>query len=132
MLEQWRLERPDLDASPIADIGRLSRVSQFVTEDLVALYRQFGLSEGEFDILATLRRVGAPYALAPSALVGITMVTKGARVVRLTDAGLALIDDAVAAHLENERRILEPLPAADRAALERILSAWASHYEARA
>ncbi|HET8867673.1 MAG TPA: MarR family transcriptional regulator, partial [Agrococcus sp.] len=78
MLEQWRLERPDLDASPIAVIGRLSRVSQFVTEDLVALYRQFGLSEGEFDILATLRRVGAPYALAPSALVGITMVTKGA------------------------------------------------------
>ena len=157
MLEQWRLERPDLDASPIAVIGRLSRVSQFVTEDLVALYRQFGLSEGEFDILATLRRVGAPYALAPSALVGITMVTKGAvskrldsleakgliarqpaehdgraRVVRLTDAGRALIDDAVAAPLENERRILEPLPAADRAALERILSAWASHYEARA
>ncbi|GEK80022.1 MarR family winged helix-turn-helix transcriptional regulator [Agrococcus baldri] len=154
IVEQWRSERPDLDPSPIGVIGRLSRVSQHVTADLVSLYRRFDLSEGEFDVLATLRRVGAPHALAPSALVGLTMVTKGAvskrldtleakgliareaaahdgrgRIVRLTDAGLALIDEAVAAHLQNERRILDALPARDRAELERILTAWARHYE---
>ncbi|MCH1881728.1 MarR family transcriptional regulator [Agrococcus sp. ARC_14] len=157
MLEQWAAERPDLDASPVGIIGRLSRVSQFVTEDLVALYRRFGLSEGEFDILATLRRIGAPHALAPSAIAGVTMVTKSAvskrldsleakglvarepdehdgrgRVVRLTDAGRTLIDEAMPAHLENERGILAPLSERDRAALERILATWAEHYEARA
>lgn len=156
VIEQWAAERPDLDPSPIGVIGRLSRVSQRVTGELVALYRRFGLSEGEFDILATLRRTGAPFALAPSALAEVTMVTKGAvskrldslaakglvaresadhdgrgRVARLTDAGRALIDEAVGAHLDNERRILEALPAGDRAALERILTAWALHYEAR-
>ena len=122
--------------------------------DLVALYRRFGLSEGEFDILATLRRVGTPYALAPSALVEVTMVTKGAvskrldalerkglvtresverdgraRLVRLTEAGRALIDEAIAAHFANEHRILAALPAEDRTALERILTGWAEHYE---
>lgn len=155
VVAQWRSERPDLDPSPIGVIGRLSRVSRFVTDDLVALYRRFGLREGEFDILATLRRVGAPYALSPSSLVGIMMVTKGAvskrldaleakrlvvrepdehdgrgRVVRLTDAGLTLIDEAVVAHLDNERRILDALSAHDRAELERILTAWVRHYEA--
>lgn len=154
ILEQWARERPDLDASPAGVIGRLSRVSQHVTDDLVALYRRFGLSEGEFDILATLRRIGAPHALAPSALAGATMVTKGAvskrldslearglvargpdaldargRVVSLTTAGLTLIDEAVAAHFDNERRILAPLSRRDRAALEGILTTWAQHYE---
>ncbi|SDS04553.1 MarR family winged helix-turn-helix transcriptional regulator [Agrococcus carbonis] len=154
IIEQWRAERPELDPSPIGVVGRLSRVSRHVTADLVALYRGFGLSEGEFDILATLRRTGAPFALSPSALREATMVTQGAvskrldsleakglvareasaddgrgRVVRLTDAGRGLIDEAFVAHLENERRILAPLPEADRAALERILAAWARHYE---
>ncbi|SFS09671.1 transcriptional regulator, MarR family [Agrococcus baldri] len=157
IVAQWRAERPDLDPSPIGILGRLSRVSSFVTADLVELYRQFGLTEGEFDILATLRRIGAPFALSPSSLVGITMVTKGAiskrldtleakglvtrrpdehdgrgRIVRLTDAGLALVDEAVVAHLENERRILEPLPERDRIELERILAGWAQHYESAA
>lgn len=156
IVEQWRTERPDLDASPIAVIGRLSRVSRFVTDDLVEVYRRFGLSEGEFDIVATLRRSGAPFALAPSALSTATMVTKGAiskrldalesrglvarstaehdgrgRVVQLTDAGVALVDEAIGAHLDNERRILDVLPREDRAALERILARWAAHYEER-
>lgn len=157
VIEQWRLERPDLDPSPIGVIGRLSRVARFVTDELVEVYRGFGLTEGEFDILATLRRTGEPFALAPSALVDVTMVTKGAvskrvdaleakglvlreavehdgraRLVRLTAAGLARIDEAVAAHLGNERRILAALPARDRVELERILAAWAARYELEA
>lgn len=155
MIDQWARERPDLDASPVAVIGRLSRVAQHVSGELAALYRRFGLSEGEFDIIATLRRTGAPHALAPSALAGATMVTKGAvskrldsleakglveraadeldgrgRIVRLTDAGRRLIDEAMPAHLENERRILAPLPEGDRRELERILTTWALHLEA--
>lgn len=156
VIEQWRAERPDLDPSPIGIIGRLSRVSQQLADEMAGLYRRFGLSEGEFDILATLRRTGAPFTLAPSALAVHTMVTKGAvskrldtlagrglvtreaahhdgrgRVVRLSDAGRVLIDDAVAAHLEQERQLLEVLPARDREALERILTSWTLAYETR-
>ncbi len=154
IVEQWRVERPDLDPAPVGIVGRLSRLSRYVTDDLVAVYRRFGLTEGEFDILATLRRTGRPFELSPGALREATMVTKGAvskrldalerkglalraasaddgrgRVVRLTDAGLALIDEAMVAHLENEARMVAALPEHDRAELERILALWARHYE---
>ncbi|MCA1942027.1 MAG: MarR family transcriptional regulator, partial [Yonghaparkia sp.] len=46
------------------------------------------------------------------------------RVVALTDAGLARVERAFEAHLANEHRLLEPLDAADRAALERLLRSW--------
>ena len=67
-MQQWRTERPDLDPSPQGVIGRLHRIGARLTERLVEVYAEHGLDEGEFDILATLRRGGAPYALTPSEL----------------------------------------------------------------
>ncbi|MBD3942741.1 hypothetical protein IF188_13655 [Microbacterium sp. NEAU-LLC] len=43
---------------------------------------------------------------------------------RLTPEGVRLIDGAIAAHLANERSILEELGADDSAALEPILTRW--------
>lgn len=152
---QWRAARPDLDPSPVLVIGRMSRLARFLHQDLVALYAEFGLAEPDFDILATLRRSGAPFELGQSELTRATFVTKGAvskrldalegrglivrttsaddargRDVRLTDAGRELVDRAVVAHFENERRMLEAVPESDRAELERILAAWVATYEA--
>ena len=146
---EWRRERPDLDPSPQGIIGRLHRIALELTERLVAVYRTFGLSEGEFDVLATLRRAGAPYERAAGDLADHTLVTTGGltkrvdrlearglverrteasdarkRLVRLTPAGTELIDRAIAAHLENEHRILDELGATDAAALEPILTRW--------
>ena len=72
-------------------IGRLHRLAARLTEELVAVYAEFGLGEGEFDVLATLRRAGAPYELTPGELAASTMVTSGAvtkRVDRLVERGL--------------------------------------------
>jgi DNA-binding MarR family transcriptional regulator len=155
IMAEWARERPDLDISPQAVIGRLHRLANHLTDDLVAVYRTFDLSEGEFDVLATLRRSGAPYERTPSDLAASTMVTTGAmtkridrleargfvsrrqsdmdgrgRVIALTTTGRDLIDDAVAAHLANERRLIdEAISAADAAELERVLTAWLAHYE---
>jgi DNA-binding MarR family transcriptional regulator len=147
--EEWRRERPDLDVSPQAVIGRLHRLAAHLTDSLVEVYREFGLGEGEFDVLATLRRAGAPFERAPGELAEHTMVTTGAmtkridrlaeaglverrpaegdgrrRVVALTPRGRELIDAAFTAHMANEHRLLEPLSAADRVALEGILARW--------
>ena len=54
-----------------------------LTEQLVIVYRRHGLGEGEFDVLATLRRAGAPYERAPGELAAHTMVTTGAMTKRL-------------------------------------------------
>lgn len=149
IIEQWAVERPDLDVTPIGIIGRLHRLADRLTEELVAVYGGFGLGEGEFDVLATLRRSGPPYELTPSELAASTMVTGGAvtkrvdrlvqrgwatrrasdrdgrgRVVGLTPAGRDLMDRAFAAHVANEHRLVGLLSEADRTALARILESW--------
>jgi DNA-binding MarR family transcriptional regulator len=152
--DAWHRERPDLDVSPQAVIGRLHRVGALLTEELCLVYRRFGLSEGEFDVLATLRRAGDPFERAPGELAAHTMVTTGAmtkridrleraglvtrrraaddgrgRVVALTSAGRDLIDRAFTEHMHNERRLLNELSADEVAALEKLLTGWLARLE---
>lgn len=148
--EQWRAERPDLDPTPFLVIGRLHRVANALTSELVRVYQEYGLGEGEFDVLATLRRQGGECALTPSELSEQTVVTSGAvtkrvdrlvslgyverrpsgsdgrsRLVALTPAGRELIDEAFTAHMANEARLVSVLSPAERAGLERGLLALA-------
>ena len=76
--QQWARERPDLDVRPQGVIGRLHRLAGHLTEELLVVYRRYGLAEGEFDLLATLRRSGPPFESAPGELAAHTMVTTGA------------------------------------------------------
>lgn len=151
VVEQWRVERPDLDVSPLLVIGRIHRIAQALTPELVEVYARHGLGEGDFDVLATLRRQGPPFALTPTALVERTMVTSGAvskRVDRLADRGLVVrrprrsdrrsvvvaltargrrvIDGAMEEHVANEARLLEGLSADERAALATLLAGLAT------
>lgn len=146
ILRQWNRERPDLDVTPMGPIGRTRRCAALLGRRLEATFAQFGLSNWEFDVLATLRRAGAPHCLAPTALFSALMVTSGtmtnrlqrleaaglvqrvanpadarSTLVQLSPAGLALIDRAVEAHVENERRILEAIGAEDLRELDRRL-----------
>ncbi|MER8367858.1 MarR family transcriptional regulator [Mesorhizobium sp. M1348] len=146
-IEQWKKERPDLDVSPMAVLGRLHEAASLIArERLAPLFASYGLQSGEFDVLATLRRSGPPYALTPTALYEATMVTSGAMtnrldrleksglikrgphpddrrgiVVQLTKKGLALIDEAVAAHVANEHQILSGLARPEQIMLARLL-----------
>jgi DNA-binding MarR family transcriptional regulator len=155
ILEQWRRERPDLELAPMATIGRLGRCAALLQRRLDETFAEFGLNGGEFDVLATLRRAGAPHCLAPTELFCSLMVSSGTMthrlqrleaagwvarepnprdarslLVRLTPAGLALIDRAVSAHLDNEQRILAPLKPAEQAALDKQLIALLAILEA--
>jgi DNA-binding MarR family transcriptional regulator len=147
-------ERPELDVSPQGVIGRLHRLAAQLTEELVAVYRKHGLTEGEFDVLATLRRAGVPFERNAGDLADWTMITTGGmtkrldrleraglitrragaadgreRVIALTDEGRAVIDAAFTEHMANERRLLDMVPEADRAPLEAILTSWLSRFE---
>jgi DNA-binding MarR family transcriptional regulator len=146
IIEQWRRERPDLDSSPIAIIGRISRLARDVEQRLERVYREQGLEPGWHDVLATLRRSGPSYRLRPSELTNALMLTSSGTTKRLdrleqagliarepdpddrrgtlitlTPAGRKLIDTATVAHLENERRILSALTDADRKRLADLL-----------
>ena len=79
ILQQWRRERPDLDTSPIAVIGRISRLSREIERRLEPVYAASGLEPGWYDVLATLRRAGPPYRLRPTDFAASLMLTSSAR-----------------------------------------------------
>ena len=146
ILDQWKRERPDLDCKPMAVFGRLNRLDRVSSAAIEARLGEHGLSRGEFGVLATLRRRGEPYTLAPTALARWMMLSSAAmtnRVDRLEAAGLVerrpdpgdrrgvlvaltpdgkrVVDAAVADHVENERRLLEPLTAEEQQTLIALL-----------
>jgi DNA-binding MarR family transcriptional regulator len=144
--DQWRLERPDLDSSPMSVIGRISRLAALLERELDDVFARYGLAGCDFDVLATLRRSGAPYRLTPTELSRSTMVTTGGmtkrldrletsglirreadprdrrgKLIVLTDEGRELIDRAVEGHLENEERLLSSLSRSEREQLAGLL-----------
>ncbi len=147
ILEQWARERPDLDVSPMAVIGRLSRASRLADARLNRAFAVHGLDSAGFDLLATLRRSGRPYRLTPTELQRSSMVTSSAIAQRLnrlearglvarrpserdgratdvvlTPQGLRLIDKALPDHVANEHRLLAGLTAGERRQLAALLA----------
>ncbi|WP_328946631.1 MarR family transcriptional regulator [Streptomyces sp. NBC_00250] len=88
----WQRERPDLDVTPLAFVGRIA----LVAETLIGpagerAVEQHGINKGDFDVLATLRRRGAPYTVIPSVLSAELMMSRAGmtkRLDRLEGAGL--------------------------------------------
>lgn len=146
ILDQWRRERPDLDPSPMGVIGRLSRLAALVTRELEANFARHGLTRADFDVLATLRRSGAPHTLPVGRLQATMMISSGTTThridrletrglvardpdpddrrgvrVRLTPAGHALVDEALPTHIALEHALLSALPLDRRDALADLL-----------
>lgn len=144
--EQWKRERPDLDPSPMLVVGRLFRVTDALDRRLRPPFATAGLGNGDFDVLAALRRSGDPYALTPGELSRTILVTTGAvtkrvdrlearglvtravaetdargRLITLTERGAALVDDLMTEHLANQHRLLRDLDETERARLAELL-----------
>jgi DNA-binding MarR family transcriptional regulator len=146
IVADWARERPELDTAPLEVLARLHRSFLRYNTRLNTSIEQHGLSVAGFDVLTALRRSGAPYRLtagqlADSGLVssaGVTLrmdrLEKDGLIVRerdaddrrvvysrLTDAGLAKVDEVFGDHLDNERRMLAGLSPSERRQLARLL-----------
>ena len=146
ILEQWRHERPDIDPAPMGVFGRISRIAALAEHEIKPVFRSHGLTGGDFDVLATLRRSGEPYQLTPTALSRSMMVSTGGTtkrldrleartlirrapdpadrrgtLVTLTEAGRATVDAAVTEHVQNEERLLATLTQNQLATLTLLL-----------
>ncbi|MFI8513975.1 MarR family winged helix-turn-helix transcriptional regulator [Streptomyces sp. NPDC085460] len=129
---QWAVVRPDLDTLPMAVFGRIYRLAAAMRGRVDKAYAPYGMTLGEFDVLATLRRSGAPYTLSPRELTATLMITTGGMTgrldklekaglltrnpdpndrrglrVTLTERGRELVDQAVGAGLERQREAVE-------------------------
>jgi DNA-binding MarR family transcriptional regulator len=154
ILAQWRQERPDLDVSPMGVIGRVTRLAKHLEQAIQETFAEFGLTIGEFDVLATLRRSGRPYQLSPTELFNTLMVSSGTMThridrleqaqlvqrmpdlsdrrgtqIKLTDQGFDLIEKAVEAHVINEHRILNSLKVGEREVLTQLLRKLLASFE---
>lgn len=77
LIAAWQRERPDLDVRPLQVLSRVTRLARHLDIARREAFALHDLEPGEFDVLAALRRAGAPYALTPSQLVNATLVTSG-------------------------------------------------------
>ena len=146
IVEQWARERPDVDTSGLAVIGRVSRLEQRIAERLDTVFHRHGLEAWEYDVLATLRRAGEPYQLTPGGLIDTMMITSGAMtnridrlegrglvtrskspddgrkvLVTLTPEGLATLDAALVDHVANQLSIVGGLDESERRQLVDLL-----------
>ena len=143
IVAQWQRELPELASENMLLFGRLKRCAVLWQPRIDAVFAEYGLGTGDFDVLATLRRNGAPYTLTPTALFASMMVTSGtmtsrlqkleskgwierlpnpddarSMLVRLSGSGKELIERAVVPHVANEGRVLAQLPEGERQRLE--------------
>ncbi|MCX4433892.1 MULTISPECIES: MarR family winged helix-turn-helix transcriptional regulator [Streptomyces] len=134
IIEQWATVRPDLDTAAMEVFGRVFRLARTMGDRMEKAYAPYGISRGEFDVLATLRRSDDPYTLSPRQLSATLMLTTGGMTgrldkleragllrrspdphdrrglqVTLTDKGLRLIDEAVGAGLAVQTEALAHL-----------------------
>jgi DNA-binding MarR family transcriptional regulator len=146
IVEQWRRERPDLDPSAKHVTGRVIRLAGIIQDSFREAFASLGINDGDFGILSPLRRAGAPFELTPTELARHRMITSGGMtaaldrledkglltrapnpadrrgsLVRLTDEGRRVIDEAMVRHTEVEHRIVAALPPEDRNRLGSLL-----------
>jgi DNA-binding MarR family transcriptional regulator len=147
LVDEWRRERPDLDPSPVAILGRLHRIAARLERRVETWLAPLNLTWESFSLILTLRRSGAPFALRPTDLYRESLLTSGAitnridrverqglvrrrqdpndgrvMVVELTAAGRRLADKAAAIHFRALAETLNGLSRQDTAQLNASLA----------
>ena len=110
------------------------------------MFEPLGLNDGDYGLLAALRRAGGSFQLTPTELARHMMMTSGGTtaaidrlerkgfavrvpnpadrrgsLVRLTDAGREVIDEAMTQHVQTEHRLVATLDEQEQAQLRILL-----------
>ncbi|GEA52715.1 MarR family transcriptional regulator [Vibrio inusitatus NBRC 102082] len=153
ILHQWQSNHSLMETSlPLAIIGRSTRLNKSLENARTPIYKELKVTMGEFDVLATLYRNGAPFQLTPSDLIRQTLLTSGAMtnrldkleakglihrihseqdrrsiVVGLTAKGIELIDEGIKKYFTKVDELCSPLTNDEQTQLNSLLKKWISH-----
>ncbi|MGW4809144.1 MarR family winged helix-turn-helix transcriptional regulator [Kitasatospora sp. NPDC004272] len=142
----WQRERPGTPTDSIEIVTPVWQLAKLFADDRNRVLRAAGIDAATLDLLAVLRRAGAPYELTTRELTRRTLVTAGAisqRVARaereglvrrspapeggravlvaLTAEGHALVEHSVDAVLGREAQLVTGLSPSERTALATLL-----------
>lgn len=146
LVAAWSRERADLDLAPVEVFSRITRLARLLDLARRDAFTAHAIEPWEFDVLAALRRAGAPYQLSPGQLLRETMVTSGTMtnridrlserglveraadphdrrgvLVSLTSSGKRAVDGAFETLLASERDLLAELSGSERRNLAELL-----------
>jgi len=145
-LTGWGAARPDLEVGALQVTARLTRIGAHLARRQEAVFGRFGLGRGEVGALSALRIAGPPYRLSPTHLAkGLMLSSAGVTsridrlerrgfvrrlddpndrrgvLIELTDAGLEVVDAAVAALTVSDRQLMERFDPEELTQLEGLL-----------
>ncbi|WP_417460470.1 MarR family winged helix-turn-helix transcriptional regulator [Kordiimonas sp.] len=149
---EWACEQPAFDTEAMAIVGRLIHLGNVMKTSASKALKSHGLLYTDFDILATLRRAGKPYALTPTKLMASVLLTSGAmtaalkrleekglidrpasegdgrvRMVRLTDSSHKLVEEAAQSRFREADNWTKNLGISEKNQLETLLRALCAH-----
>jgi len=146
MLNQWSLERPELDTSALSVVVRILMLNKTFSRHATTALTPLNLELWEYDVLSALRRQGDPFELAATELARVTALSTGAMTnridklearrlvsrrvtpgdrrgikVRLTSSGVRMIDDAIQSRLDAANIGVRGLTKKERVSLASLL-----------
>ena len=146
IVAEWSAARPDLDFTPLRVLSRVMRLGKRLNKLRQIAFAEADLESWEFDVLAALRRAGAPFQLTPKALLEANGVSSGTMtnridrlverglverrtdpndgrgvLVRMTPLGIRHVDTAITVLVDEETELLAGLSEAEQARLANLL-----------
>ena len=149
---QWRKERPDLDPSAKMITSRILLLNDIILKSYNSIFNSLNIKYPMYVVLTTLRGSGEPFAMSPSAIYNMMVVSSGGLskilnrldeqglvtrqidpndgrgvIVQLTDEGKAVIDKAMEIQERAEHRLVRCLSAEEQEMITVLLRKLVVH-----
>lgn len=145
-IQLWEKECPELDVKAKAVVGRIIQLQGIFLEQVSQAFKPLHINPGEYAVLCTLRVSGEPYQLTPKQILKRVLLSSGGMsnllerleqkhwlnrlpdpndrrgvLVRLTEKGLKLVEQAMTCHAQIEQQFTASLTAPEQATLAQLL-----------
>ena len=152
----WQEQRHDLDFEPMGYMLRFHAMAEAAMTKIENITKSHGLTVGEFDVLATLRRHGAASTLTPSFIAEVAMVSpsglthrltqleKSGHIIRIADDsdrrsslvsitrnGAAVADQIIEKIAEHSARMYNAIPAKELQQFNHVVSLVSQQLESK-